>query len=108
MEKLQKKVRPPLIRECLVNIECILEKKISLGIHHSFLGKAVYVDTDQDILDDNGRIDLAEVSPFVYNQGNAGTNPHDKAGAHEFSKKWYPALRKSEKPVASFCSDNWG
>ena len=63
------KVKPPLIRECPVNIECILKKKIHLGVHDLFLGEIVCVHVDQEILDEKGRIDFTKASPLVYNQG---------------------------------------
>jgi flavin reductase (DIM6/NTAB) family NADH-FMN oxidoreductase RutF len=63
------KVKPPLIRECPVNIECVLRKKIHLGVHDLFLGEIVSVHVDQEILDEEGEIDFAKLSPFVFNQG---------------------------------------
>ncbi|MDH5771295.1 MAG: flavin reductase family protein [Candidatus Bathyarchaeota archaeon] len=81
-----KEVKPPLIRECPVNIECVLKKKIPLGVHHLFLGEVVRVHVDQDVLDKNGRIDFTKVSPFVYNQGEYWSL-YQKIGVHGFSKQ---------------------
>ena len=80
------KVKPPLIRECPVNIECIVKEKIPLGAHHLFLGEVVSVHVDQDVLDEKGRIDFSKVSPFVYNQGEYWSL-HRKIGGHGFSKQ---------------------
>jgi len=80
------KVKPPLIRECPVNIECIVKEKIPLGAHHLFLGEVVSVHVDQDVLDEKGRIDFSKVSPFVYNQGEYWSL-HRKIGVHGFSKQ---------------------
>ena len=80
------KVKPPLIRECPVNIEYIVKKKIPIGIHHLFLVEAVLVHLDQDILNENGNIDFTKVAPFVYNQGEYWSL-HLKIGAHGFSKQ---------------------
>lgn len=80
------KVRPPLIRECPVNIECTVREKIPLGVHHLFLGEIVRVHVDQDILDEKGGIDFTKVSPFVYNQGEYWSL-HKRIGVHGFSKE---------------------
>ncbi|MEM2897110.1 MAG: flavin reductase family protein [Candidatus Bathyarchaeia archaeon] len=80
------KVKPPLIRECPVNIECVVKKKIPLGVHHLFLGEVVRVHVDRDILDEKERIDFTKVTPFVYNQGEYW-GLHKKIGSHGFSKQ---------------------
>ncbi len=79
------KVKPPLIRECPVNIECVVNKKIPLGVHHLFLGEVVCVHVDQEILNEEGRIDFSKTAPFVYNQGEYWSL-HKKIGSHGFSK----------------------
>lgn len=79
-------VKPPLIGECPVNIECILKQKINLGTHNLFLGEIVQVHVDQDILNEKGNIDFTKLSPFVYNQGEYWSL-HQKIGEIGFSKK---------------------
>ena len=69
-----------------VNIECVVRKKIPLGVHHLFLGEIVRVHVDQDILNEKGRIDFSKVAPFVYNQGEYWSL-HQKIGVHGFSKE---------------------
>lgn len=80
------KVKPPLIRQCPVNIECVVKKKIPLGVHHLFLGEVVLVHVDQDILNEKGRIDFTKVSPFVYNHDEYWSL-YQKIGIHGFSKQ---------------------
>ena len=80
------KVKPPLIRECPVNIECIVKQKMPLGVHHLFLGEVVRVHVDQEILDEKGRIDFTKVAPITYNQG-AYWSLQRKIGDHGFSRK---------------------
>ncbi len=80
------KVKPPLIKECPVNIECVVKKKIPLGVHHLFLGEIVHVHVDQEILNEKGRIDFNRASPFVYNQGEYWSL-NRKIGLYGFSKK---------------------
>jgi flavin reductase (DIM6/NTAB) family NADH-FMN oxidoreductase RutF len=80
------KVKPPLIRECPVNIECILKRKIPLGVHHLFLGEIVCVHVDQNVLNEKGKLDFNKLAPFVYNQGEYWSL-HQKIGIYGFSKK---------------------
>jgi len=80
------KVKPPLIKECPVNIECVVRSKVPLGVHHLFLGEVVQVHVDQEILDEEGEIDFAKASPFVYNKDEYWSL-HKKIGVHGFSKE---------------------
>jgi flavin reductase (DIM6/NTAB) family NADH-FMN oxidoreductase RutF len=80
------KVKPPLIQECPVNIECILKKKIPLGAHHLFLGEIISVHVDENILDEKKKVDFSKVTPFVYNQGEYW-DLHQKIGIYGFSKQ---------------------
>lgn len=80
------KVKSPLIRECPVNIECILKKKIPIGAHHLFLGEIVSVHVDKNVLNEKGRLDFSKIAPFVYNQGEYW-ELHQKIGQYGFSKK---------------------
>lgn len=80
------KVRPPLIRECPVNIECIVKNKISVGTHHLFLGEVICVHVDQDILNARGEIDFRKADPFAYNKGEYWSLGK-KIGRYGFSKK---------------------
>jgi flavin reductase (DIM6/NTAB) family NADH-FMN oxidoreductase RutF len=80
------KIRAPLIRECPVNIECVLKDKISLGAHDLFLGEIVQVHIDQDILDEKGNIDFVKAHPFTYNQGEYWSLDK-KLGTYGFTKQ---------------------
>jgi flavin reductase (DIM6/NTAB) family NADH-FMN oxidoreductase RutF len=79
------KVKPPLIRECPVNIESIIKKKIPLSSHHLFIGEIVRVHVDQDILNEKERVDCTKMAPFVYNQDEYWSL-HQKIGVYGFSK----------------------
>jgi len=80
------KVASPLIRECPVNIECILKKILSLGTHDMFIGEVVAVHADEDVLNDKGSIDYQKASPFVYNQGEYW-DLSAKIGNHGYSRR---------------------
>ena len=79
------KVKAPLIRECPVNMECILKNKLPLGAHDLFIGEIVQVHIDQDILDEKRNIDFTKADPFTYNQGEYWSL-HKKLGTYGFSK----------------------
>lgn len=79
-------VKPPLIAECPVNIECVVKERIPLGVHDLFLGEVVRVHVEEKIVDEKERIDFAKISPFVYNQGEYWSL-HKKIGLHGFAKQ---------------------
>ena len=62
-------VSVPLIAECPVNLECQLQRVLSLGTHDLFIGEIVAVQLDADILDEDGRLDTGKVDPFAYVNG---------------------------------------
>jgi flavin reductase (DIM6/NTAB) family NADH-FMN oxidoreductase RutF len=78
------KVKPPLIKECPVNIECLVKNKVPLGVHDLFLSQVVRVHIDQNILNKDDRIDFTKTSPIVYNQGEYWSL-HKRIGVHGFS-----------------------
>lgn len=78
------KVQAPLIKECPVNIECVVKKQMALGAHRLFLGEIVQVHVDKDVLDENGRIDFNRAEPFVYNEGEYWSLS-EKIGLYGFS-----------------------
>jgi flavin reductase (DIM6/NTAB) family NADH-FMN oxidoreductase RutF len=59
-------VSAPIIKECPVNIECKVTQSIVLGTHELFIGEIVTIQIDEDCVDDQGRVDIARVKPFVY------------------------------------------
>jgi flavin reductase (DIM6/NTAB) family NADH-FMN oxidoreductase RutF len=68
------RVKPPLIRECPVNIECRLLGVQEIGDHDLFLGEVLLVHADESVLDEEGKVSPARLQPFVfmYNCGHAG------------------------------------
>ncbi len=63
------KIKPPLIKECSVNIECKVEKFIDFESHRMFIGRIVAVNADENILTAFEQIDYSKTSPIVYNRG---------------------------------------
>jgi len=79
------KVRPPLIKECPVNAECILKQKIIIGVHDLFLGEIVVAHVDREVLNEKGRIEYAKVMPIAYNLGEYWSLS-ERIGSHGFTE----------------------
>jgi flavin reductase (DIM6/NTAB) family NADH-FMN oxidoreductase RutF len=79
------KVKPPIIQECPVNMECKVKQKILLGVHYMFISEIIHVHVNQMFLDKNKSIDFSKLSPFVYNQGEYWSLK-EKIGVHGFSQ----------------------
>jgi flavin reductase (DIM6/NTAB) family NADH-FMN oxidoreductase RutF len=62
-------VRPPLIEECPVNVECQVLSRQTIGDHDLFLGEAVAVHVDEDKLDESGEIIAEKLDMLVYITG---------------------------------------
>lgn len=80
------KISSPAIRECPVNIECILKDTFRLGSHDMFIGEVVSVGVDEEVIGPNGRIDYKKARPFVYNQGEYW-DLGERIGHYGFSKE---------------------
>ncbi len=79
------KVKAPLIKECPINIECIVRDIVHLGTHDLFIGEVVAVDVDEEILDKN-TISYKKAAPIAYARGDYWSLGEIK-GSYGFSKK---------------------
>lgn len=77
------KVRAPLIKECPVNIECVVRHSYVAGSHEVFIGEVVAVHVDPDRTE-NGFIKIDEA--ICYHARNYFTL-RDSQGSHGFSLK---------------------
>jgi flavin reductase (DIM6/NTAB) family NADH-FMN oxidoreductase RutF len=59
-------VKPPLIAECPVNVECVLKDVIDMGDHDTFVGEVVAVHADQELLDEKGRVRLGSLDALCF------------------------------------------
>lgn len=80
------KVKPPLIKECPVNMECRVVDRLGLGTHDVFMSEVVEVHLDEGVLDEAGKIDFSLVAPFVY-AGMDYWTLAEKIGHYAFTKK---------------------
>lgn len=63
------KVKPPLIEQSPINLECQVRKVVELGSHHLFIGEIVATHVDESVLDESGGLDIQKIDPLIY-----GTN----------------------------------
>lgn len=63
------KIDVPLIKECPVNLECVVRQVIELGSHDLFLAEVVATNVDETLLDENGRLDLNKADLICYSHG---------------------------------------
>lgn len=77
-------VRPPLIAECPINIECAVRHQLELGSHDLFIGEVLAVHFDEQILDAKGGIDVAKAGLFAYAAGGYWSLK-EQIGTHGFT-----------------------
>jgi flavin reductase (DIM6/NTAB) family NADH-FMN oxidoreductase RutF len=63
------KVKPPLIDECPVQMECTVKEIISLGSHDLFLGEVVALHVKEEVQKEKDRIDITKALPLVFCPG---------------------------------------
>lgn len=59
-------VRPPLIAECPINIECKVLKIETIGDHDLFQGEVLAEHVSRSVLDEKGAVDPAKLDPLVF------------------------------------------
>jgi flavin reductase (DIM6/NTAB) family NADH-FMN oxidoreductase RutF len=67
------KIKSPLIKECPVNLECVLREKLVVGTsksHDWFIGDVVATHVDEEVLNEKGRADLNKAPVLIYDAGN--------------------------------------
>src|SRR4030042_899138 len=57
-----KKVKPPIIKECVAHIECKLSQQIKTGDHTLFVGEVLAIWANEGIF--NGSFELTKVKPI--------------------------------------------
>lgn len=60
------KVKPPLIKQCPVSIECKVKNIINIGSHDLFVGEAVTVEVDGEVLDQRRNIDFKKLKAITW------------------------------------------
>lgn len=58
-------VRPPLIEECPINIECRLVQVVEVGDHDLFIGEVLVEHVNEELIDDNDQLRVELLDPIV-------------------------------------------
>jgi flavin reductase (DIM6/NTAB) family NADH-FMN oxidoreductase RutF len=61
------RVKPPIIRQCPVDIECKVKNVINIGSHDLFIGEVVNISADEGVLDPSGKIDFKKLKAITWN-----------------------------------------
>lgn len=77
-------IKPPLIAECPMNLECRVLGVQRIGDHDLFLGDVVAMHVDEDKLDEEGKIFTERLDVFAY-VGRDYYSLGKKIGLHGFS-----------------------
>ncbi|MGQ9513929.1 MAG: flavin reductase family protein [Thermoproteota archaeon] len=64
-----KYVKPPLIKECPVNIECKVRGIVTFGSHDVFAGDSLAIHVDEEILGEDGLPDITKAPTIAYANG---------------------------------------
>jgi len=70
------KVRPPLIAECPINVECRLLRVETMGDHDLFIGEVVAEHASDDALTPDGKIDVAKLDMLLYSNNQYWSAGH--------------------------------
>lgn len=68
-------VKTPLLADCPVNIECVVEHEIELDSHTMFIGLVRAVHIKESLLDENGDVDFALAQGITYDSGIVRERP---------------------------------
>nr|MDO8099761.1 flavin reductase family protein [Candidatus Njordarchaeota archaeon] len=61
------RVKPPIIAECPVSIECKVKNIITLGSHDLFVGEVVNIDVYEKVLDKRNKVDFGKLKAITWN-----------------------------------------
>ena len=80
------KVKPPLIAECPVSIECVVLDIQEIGDHDLFLGRVVAEHVAEEAIDEDGCILVDKLNPLCY-QHSEYWSCGKRLGRHGFTRK---------------------
>ena len=62
-------VSAPMIKECPLNLECVVTDILPMGSHDVFVCNIVAVNVDEELLDENGKLHLERCGLVGYSHG---------------------------------------
>ena len=85
----------PMIKECPVNLECVVKETLELGSHHMFVAEIVGVHVDERLIDEKGAVDLDKAGLMAYSHGEyyglgeyLGFFGYSVAGQEALKRRW--------------------
>jgi flavin reductase (DIM6/NTAB) family NADH-FMN oxidoreductase RutF len=92
------KVRPPMIAECPINLECVVRQSLELGSHVLFLAEVVALHADSGVVED-GAVIAGRVAPLAYDPFGGDYWSLKEVIAHQgFSEGTMPPGSAKRKP----------
>ncbi len=79
-------VKPKLIKECPINMECRVKDVIIIENSHLFIGEILKVHMDENLLESSGKINYLKLNPILYGD-KSYWSIKDKIGHRGFSQK---------------------
>ncbi len=64
-----RKIKPPLIKECIAHLECRVTQQLTIGDHTLFIGEVVAASADKGIF--NESFDMEKADPIYHAGGDA-------------------------------------
>lgn len=61
-----KKVKPPIVKECVANLECRFEKVIEIGYYNFIIGRCLIGHIEEKFIDKDGGLDVVRAK-VIYN-----------------------------------------
>ena len=69
------KMKTPLLTDCPVNIECVVEREIALDSHTMFIGLVQAIHVEESLLDEHGDVDVVRAQGIIYDNGTVREKP---------------------------------
>jgi flavin reductase (DIM6/NTAB) family NADH-FMN oxidoreductase RutF len=92
------KVRAPLVRECPVNLECIVRQSLVLGSHVLFVAEVVALHADEEVVEE-GSVIVGRVAPLAYDPFGGDYWSLKEVVAHQgFSQGTMPERTEAKPP----------
>lgn len=79
-------VKPKLIEECPINIECLLKDTYTIETSNLFIGEILKIHLEEKLIDSDGKINYLKLNPILYGE-KSYWSIGEKIGFRGFSKK---------------------
>lgn len=79
-------IKPKIIKECPINIECKLKDIYTIESSNLFIGEIVKTHIEEDIIDGEGKINYQKLNPIIYAEKKY-YSIRESIGYRGFSKK---------------------